>query len=102
MIYQLTVPGPIEDVEETRVLEWHGVAGGAVVPGLLLVELETAKAVVEIRSRLPVFLRRILATEGQWQRIGLPIALLSDALTEELPVEGVSDLPLLEFDYSIS
>ena len=29
MIYQLVVPGPIEDVEELRVLQWHGEIGTA-------------------------------------------------------------------------
>ena len=39
MIYQLAVPGPIEDVEEVRVLEWHGAAGSAFAIGELIVEV---------------------------------------------------------------
>ena len=37
MIYTLTVPGPIEDVEEVRVLEWHGQPGRAFAVGELVV-----------------------------------------------------------------
>jgi pyruvate/2-oxoglutarate dehydrogenase complex dihydrolipoamide acyltransferase (E2) component len=51
MIYALAVPGPIEDVEELRVLQWHGEPGTRFAAGEMIVELETHKAVVEVRAR---------------------------------------------------
>jgi pyruvate/2-oxoglutarate dehydrogenase complex dihydrolipoamide acyltransferase (E2) component len=92
MNYQLVVPGPIEDVEEVRVLEWHGKPGHMFENGDMMVELETHKAIVEIRAGQAGTLRRILCEAGQWQKIGEPIALLSDDATTPLP-EGSAALP---------
>ena len=50
MIYQLLVPGPIKNVAEVRILEWHGAPGKVFSPGDLIVELETHKAVIEVRA----------------------------------------------------
>lgn len=97
MFYQLTVPGPMEDVEETRVLEWHCQEGSVVALGELLVELETDKAVVEIRSRQAGVLRRIVCQVGKWAKIGEPIAMISDAAEEPVPEEA-SKLPYWPFD----
>ena len=90
MRYVLAIPGPIEDVEDARVLEWHGVIGRAFEPGDLMVEFETHKAVIEIRAGQHGFLREILCHEDEWQKIGEPIAVLSDTADEPL---GVSNDP---------
>ena len=89
MIYKLEVPGPIEDVEEVRVLEWHGAAGRVFEPGELIVELETHKAVVEVRAGQRGVLRRVLCEAGSWQKIGQPLAVLSDNPAEPLPASSV-------------
>lgn len=101
MIYFLAVPGPIEDVEEVRVLEWHGEPGQPFAPGELIVELETHKALVEVRAGQPGILRRLLCAEGDWQVIGAPLALLSDSADESLPEElaGVRAMAV-EFEVS--
>jgi pyruvate/2-oxoglutarate dehydrogenase complex dihydrolipoamide acyltransferase (E2) component len=85
MIYRLIVPGPIEDVEEVRILEWHGKPGAAFGSGAMLVELETHKAVVEVRAGQPGVLRSVLCAAGEWQRIGEALAVLSDTPDEALP-----------------
>ncbi|HLK23914.1 MAG TPA: lipoyl domain-containing protein [Caulobacteraceae bacterium] len=85
MIYELAVPGPIEEVEEVRVLEWHGAEGQAFVPGELVVELETHKALVEVRAGQSGVLRRIVCAEGAWQDVGKPLAVFSDTAGEPLP-----------------
>jgi pyruvate/2-oxoglutarate dehydrogenase complex dihydrolipoamide acyltransferase (E2) component len=95
MIYQISVPA-VADVEEIRVLEWHGDLGHQFNKGDLIVELETHKAIVEVRAGQPGVLRRILSEAGKWQGIGLPLALLSDDDNEALP-EGnhaATDLPV--------
>jgi pyruvate/2-oxoglutarate dehydrogenase complex dihydrolipoamide acyltransferase (E2) component len=95
MIYQISVPA-VADVEEIRVLEWHGDLGHQFNKGDLIVELETHKAIVEVRAGQPGVLRRILSEAGKWQGIGLPLALLSDDENEALP-EGnhaATDLPV--------
>jgi pyruvate/2-oxoglutarate dehydrogenase complex dihydrolipoamide acyltransferase (E2) component len=85
LIYQLTIPGPIEDVEEVRVLEWHGVENHAFEPGDLMVELETHKALIEIRAGQRGILRSILCFQSEWGKIGRPLAILSDTADEALP-----------------
>jgi pyruvate/2-oxoglutarate dehydrogenase complex dihydrolipoamide acyltransferase (E2) component len=85
MIYKLVVPGPVEDVEEMRVLEWHGDEGHAFARGELIVELETHKAVVEVRCGRPGVLRRVLCEAGSWEKIGEVLAVLSDDPAEPLP-----------------
>ena len=100
MIFALTVPGPIEDAEEVRVLEWHFAPGDAIEPGALLVELETHKALVEVRAAQPGYLRQILCPDGGWGAIGAPLAILSEAADE--PIEGSPDgLALLAVDFEV-
>jgi pyruvate/2-oxoglutarate dehydrogenase complex dihydrolipoamide acyltransferase (E2) component len=84
MFYKISVP-PVADVEEIRVLEWHGVPGQLFNSGELMVELETHKAIVEVRAAQPGVLRKVLSDAGKWQTIGLPLAILSDDENEPLP-----------------
>jgi pyruvate/2-oxoglutarate dehydrogenase complex dihydrolipoamide acyltransferase (E2) component len=88
VIYKVTVPSVSEDVEEIRVLEWHGAAGDDFQIGDLVVELETHKALVEMRAGQPGILRRILCEEGDWAKVDVPIALFSDEQTEDLPEDA--------------
>jgi pyruvate/2-oxoglutarate dehydrogenase complex dihydrolipoamide acyltransferase (E2) component len=98
MFFKISVP-PVADVEEIRVLEWHGGVGHRFESGDLIVELETHKAIVEVRAAQPGILRKILSESGNWQQIGLPLAILSDQEAEALPddVKAVSDLAV-EFE----
>ena len=100
MIYKITVPS-VADVEEIRVLEWHGDIGHKFNSGDLMVELETHKAIVEVRAGQPGILRMILSEAGKWQQIGLPLALLSDEESEPLPKDGES-APDLPVDFEIT
>jgi pyruvate/2-oxoglutarate dehydrogenase complex dihydrolipoamide acyltransferase (E2) component len=101
MIYTLTVPGPIEDVEEVRVLEWHGAVGHAFAVGELVVELETHKALVEVRAGQPGTLRQIVCAEGDWQVLGAPLAVLSDGADEPLP-SSPDGLATMAVDFEVS
>jgi pyruvate/2-oxoglutarate dehydrogenase complex dihydrolipoamide acyltransferase (E2) component len=101
MIYVLTVPGPIEDVEEVRVLEWQGGLGQQYKPGDLIVELETHKALVEVRAGQDGILRSILCDAGAWEKPGRPIAVLSDTPYEPVP-KSTEGLPLCEVAFEIS
>ncbi len=89
MISQLSVPAIVADVVEIRVLEWHGGVGVRYASGDLIVELETHKAIVEVRAGQAGILRQILAEPGTWQKVGLPLGLFSDDAGEALPAEPV-------------
>ena len=101
MLYKLVVPGPIEDVEEVRVLEWHGEADAAFAVGELIVELETHKALVEVRAGQAGVLRAVLCAAGDWQALGQPLAVFSDAADEPLPSEA-TDLGDLAVDFEVN
>jgi pyruvate/2-oxoglutarate dehydrogenase complex dihydrolipoamide acyltransferase (E2) component len=101
MIYTLTVPGPIEDVEEVRVLEWHGGVDHVFAVGDLVVELETHKALVEVRAGQPGTLRQIICAEGDWQAVGAPLAVLSDEPAEPLPASP-DGLQMMAVDFEVS
>jgi pyruvate/2-oxoglutarate dehydrogenase complex dihydrolipoamide acyltransferase (E2) component len=100
MIYQISVPA-VADVEEIRVLEWHGEVGHQFNDGDLIVELETHKAIVEVRAGQAGVLRKILSEAGKWQGIGLPLALLSDEDNEALP-DGTQTITDLAVDFAIT
>ncbi|HEY7297260.1 MAG TPA: lipoyl domain-containing protein [Xanthobacteraceae bacterium] len=100
MIYQLLVPGPVKDVEEVRILEWHGAPGTPFAPGEMVVELETHKAVVEVRAGQNSHLRRILCNEGAWQKIGAPLAIFSDSPDERIP-ETPDELTALAVSFAV-
>jgi pyruvate/2-oxoglutarate dehydrogenase complex dihydrolipoamide acyltransferase (E2) component len=93
LLYRLVIPGPIEDVYEARVLEWHGVENHAFAPGDLMIELETHKAVIEVRAGQHGILRAILCRAGEWQKIGEPLGILSNKADETLPPtpDGLAD-----------
>jgi pyruvate/2-oxoglutarate dehydrogenase complex dihydrolipoamide acyltransferase (E2) component len=100
MIYQLQVPGPVKDVEEVRILEWHGAPGTPFAPGEMVVELETHKAVVEVRAGQRGYLRRIICEEGAWQKIGGPLAIFSDSPDEHV-AETANELTALAVSFAI-
>ena len=100
MIYSLSVPGTIEGMEKVRVLEWHGAPGDHFEPGDLIVELETHKAVIEVRAEQPGVLRERLYDEGAWCPLDTVFAVLSDEVADPLPATQ-SDLVAMAARFSI-
>ena len=86
MIRRLAIPVTIEDNPSVRILEWHAAVGDPVAAGTLLVELETHKALIEVRAGQPGILRRRHGEEGDWLPLGETLALFSD--TPEEPLDG--------------
>jgi pyruvate/2-oxoglutarate dehydrogenase complex dihydrolipoamide acyltransferase (E2) component len=100
VLYRLIVPGTLEDVQEVRVLEWHGEPGARFAPGDLIVELETHKAVIEVRAEQPGTLRQRFADEGAWCRLEGLLAVLSDDPAEPVPASA-EDLGIISARFSI-
>ena len=88
MIYRLLVPATIEDNDAVRVLEWHAAPGDAVAAGALIVEVETHKALIEIRAVRAAVLRERLLPEGAWCPLGEALATFSDDRHEPLSAEA--------------
>lgn len=85
MKYILSIPGASDDMSELRVLQWHAQPGEHVNHDQLLVELETHKAIVEVRAAQVAVLRQHLCQEGEWGSPGRSLAVLSDDFEEVLP-----------------
>ena len=99
MIYQLTVPAAVPGVEEIRILEWHKEPGAEIAHGEMIVELETHKAVIEVRAGQPGVLRQILAQAGDWRTIGLPVAIFSSTADEALSADAAgASIMRVEFE----
>jgi pyruvate/2-oxoglutarate dehydrogenase complex dihydrolipoamide acyltransferase (E2) component len=92
MTYALLVGGTKEAVD-VRLLEWHAGPGDALSPGDLIVELETHKVIVEVRAGQAGVLRSILCKEGEWRKLGDPLAILSDEAGSAIPAsaEGLAE-----------
>jgi pyruvate/2-oxoglutarate dehydrogenase complex dihydrolipoamide acyltransferase (E2) component len=95
MIYHLTVPQAVPGVEEIRILEWHGGPGSAFAEGDLIVELETHKAVVEVRAGQPGVLRDLKGEPGDWLLIEKTLAIFSDDPQEVLPTDSKGSTELM-------
>jgi pyruvate/2-oxoglutarate dehydrogenase complex dihydrolipoamide acyltransferase (E2) component len=96
MVYQLVLPN-MEGSAELRVLQWHKTEGDPIEADQMLLELETDKAVVEVRSPKPCVLRKIFVSQGGWAKVGVPLAWFSDSPDEPLDTGKASNLhPLLE------
>jgi pyruvate/2-oxoglutarate dehydrogenase complex dihydrolipoamide acyltransferase (E2) component len=83
MIYRLAAP-PVEGVEEFRVLQWFKTEGEEIASDQLLVELETDKAIVEVRASRKCVLRKISVNQGEWAPTGQAVAWFSDRNDEVL------------------
>ncbi len=100
MLYRLIIPGTLEDCREVRLLEWHGAAGALLQPGNLILELETHKAVIEVRADQNGYLRQRLSKEGDWRPLQATLAILSDGPDEPIPAD-TGELEIISARFSI-
>jgi pyruvate dehydrogenase E2 component (dihydrolipoamide acetyltransferase) len=70
---EFRLPDVGEGLTEAEIVAWHVKPGDAVEDGQIIVEIETAKAVVELPSPWDGTVTRLLATEGQSVDVGVPI-----------------------------
>src|ERR1700730_19023913 len=70
---EFKLPDAGEGVTEADIVAWHVKPGDRVEDGQIIVEIETAKAVVELPSPWDGTVDRLLAEEGQTVEVGVPI-----------------------------
>lgn len=94
MIHRLLVPA-FGELRELKVLAWHKAPGDVVVDGEILAELETEKAIVEVRAQGTAILRECRCAAGDWHTLGEPLALLSSERDEPLPsvTDALPEMP---------
>ena len=102
MVKEFKLPDVGEGLTEANIVAWHVKPGEAVEDGQIIVEIETAKAVVELPCPWDGTVARLLAEEGQTVEVGVPIIAVEvagqgDADSAERapvpapPAESVSD-----------
>jgi 2-oxoisovalerate dehydrogenase E2 component (dihydrolipoyl transacylase) len=70
---EFRLPDVGEGLTEADIVAWHVKPGDQVEDGQIIVEIETAKAVVELPSPWDGTVARLLAEEGQTVDVGTPI-----------------------------
>ncbi len=70
---EFKLPDVGEGLTEADIVAWHVKPGEAVEDGQIIVEIETAKAVVELPCPWDGTVTRLLAEEGQTVEVGVPI-----------------------------
>ncbi len=70
---EFRLPDTAEGLTEADILTWHVKPGDSVKDGQIIVEIETAKAVVELPSPYTGTVTRLLVEEGQTVDVGAPI-----------------------------
>jgi pyruvate/2-oxoglutarate dehydrogenase complex dihydrolipoamide acyltransferase (E2) component len=97
MAFKLVVSGTFGDIVELRLLKWHKEPGALVKSGDLLVEVETDKAIVEVRAKQDGVLRTVLVPDGEFFKLDIPCAVLTKDLNES--IAGVPEqMPVFETD----
>ena len=72
-MYQFKLPDPGEGLVEAEITQWLVSEGDEVRINDILVEIETAKSLVELPSPVSGRVHKLLASEGQTVDVGAPI-----------------------------
>ena len=86
---EFKLPDAGEGLTEADIVAWHVKPGDQVEDGQIIVEVETAKAVVELPSPWDGTVARLLAAEGETVEVGVPIIAIevAGAADGSLPAE---------------
>src|SRR5712691_4188796 len=101
---EFKLPDVGEGLTEADIVAWHVKPGDPVEDGQIIVEIETAKAVVELPSPWDGTVARLLAEEGQTVDVGVPIIAIEvagqqktdDAERAEVPAPAPAESPVAE------
>ncbi len=75
---EFPLPDVGEGLTEAEIVTWHVKAGDAVAVNQVIVEIETAKSLVELPSPFAGTIEALLVSEGQTVEVGTPIVRVSD------------------------
>jgi 2-oxoisovalerate dehydrogenase E2 component (dihydrolipoyl transacylase) len=87
---EFKLPDVGEGLTEADIVAWHVKPGDQVEVNQIIVEIETAKAVVELPSPWDGTVARLLAEEGQTVDVGVPIIVV-DVAGSGAPAASVQD-----------
>jgi 2-oxoisovalerate dehydrogenase E2 component (dihydrolipoyl transacylase) len=82
---EFRLPDPGEGLVEAEIVTWRVAVGDEVKVNDILVEIETAKSLVELPSPYAGTVSALLVDEGQMVDVGSPIVAISDGAEEPVP-----------------
>ena len=85
MAHEFRLPDIGEGLVDAEIVKWHVAVGDVVTEGDVLVEVETAKAVVELPSPFPGTVLALAAAEGETVEVGAVLVTVGE--TGESPSE---------------
>jgi 2-oxoisovalerate dehydrogenase E2 component (dihydrolipoyl transacylase) len=87
---EFRLPDPGEGLVEAEIVTWRVAVGDEVKINDILVEIETAKSLVELPSPFAGTVSALLVDEGQLVDVGAPIVAISDGADEPVPDPAVA------------
>jgi pyruvate dehydrogenase E2 component (dihydrolipoamide acetyltransferase) len=84
---EFKLPDVGEGLTEAEIVTWKVKAGDTVVINQVIVEIETAKSLVELPSPYAGIVQGLLVPEGETVAVGTPIIAIGDALDGPMPEE---------------
>ena len=93
---EFKLPDPGEGLLEAEIVSWKVKAGDQVAVNDILLEIETAKSLVELPSPFAGVVAEVLVAEGETVEVGTPIIRINDSVEmlvepDESPVVSTSD-----------
>ncbi len=89
---EFTLPDVGEGLTEAEIVAWKVKPGDEVTINQVLVEIETAKSLVELPSPFAGTVTAILVAEGQTVDVGTPIISVSSGEDDAVPAPGSTDI----------
>jgi 2-oxoisovalerate dehydrogenase E2 component (dihydrolipoyl transacylase) len=95
---EFLLPDVGEGLTEAEIVSWKVKAGDSIVVNQVLVEIETAKSLVELPSPFAGTVSALLVEEGQTVDVGTPIITVGEAPEAAAPAPSVSPDVQVEVD----
>ena len=95
---QFLLPDAGEGLTEAEIVEWHVAPGDTVTVNQVLVEIETAKSLVELPSPWAGVVTQLLATPGDTVLVGTPIVEIDTDPTGSAPAPTPEAAPAAAAD----
>ena len=94
MASRVVMPKLSDTMEEGRIIRWLRKEGDPIETGQALAEVETDKATVEMEAYTNGTIRKLIATEGQFVKVGQLIGIIGGAdedISALLPAAGAAE-----------
>jgi 2-oxoisovalerate dehydrogenase E2 component (dihydrolipoyl transacylase) len=95
---EFKLPDVGEGLTEAEIVTWKVKEGDTVTINQVLVEIETAKSLVELPSPYAGLVQKLMVPEGETVPVGTPIIAIGDALDGPLPDEPAAPTEQTESD----